>query len=245
MVARKGVRKPRRRQNKRYARRNKVATLATVKRLITGTQETKCHYINPVEFTMGNNTAYVLAPLEGISKGTTRNQRVGESISHIKLRGVVACSWAGDNGVDAVLSQGGSVRVMLVRTDRVLSSSPSSSFGTVGITMGDNSAGLPMITNGNQLSYSFIDPASDIKILKQFWVKTFKYDNDLNNGVTAFKQFSFSIPRYHYDVTLSSPSVRGRHYNYYLVVASTAIGMSTGQSTAKLQSHFMVQFKDA
>ena len=60
MVARKGVRKPRRRQNKRYARRNKVATLATVKRLITGTQETKCHYINPVEFTMGNNTAYVL-----------------------------------------------------------------------------------------------------------------------------------------------------------------------------------------
>lgn len=241
-VNRKFARKPYR-GRRRY--RRKPATLATVKRLITRTQETKCHYINPVEFTMGNNTAYVLAPLEGITKGTTRNQRVGEGITHVKVRGTIACAWVGDNGFDAVVSQGAPLRVMLVRTDRVLSPSPSAGFETVGIDMGNNSAGLPMITNFSQLAYSSVDPVSDVKVVKQFWLKPFKYDNDLNHGVTTFKNFSFSIPRYQYDVTGSSPSVRGRHINYYLVLCSTAIGMSTGQSTAKLASSFMVQFKDA
>lgn len=241
-VNRKFARKPYR-GRRRY--RRKIATIATVKRLITGTQETKCHYINPGDITMGNNTAYVLAPLEGINKGTTRNQRVGEGITHVNIRGTIACAWAGDNGFDAVVSQGAPVRVMLVRTDRVLTPSPSAGFETVGVAMGDNSAGLPMITNFNQLGYASVDPASDVKVVKEFWLKPFKYDNDLNNGVTTFRKFSFRIPRYQYDVTGSSPSVRGRHINYYLVVCSTAIGMSTGQSTAKMVSSFMVQFKDA
>lgn len=226
----------------RRRRNRRVATVAGVKRLINRKVETKAFHTALTDMTVGNRYVYAYAPLAAITKGTGHQNRVGSTITNVRLSMAFSWSYVGANPLgDTRISTGAPLRVMVVRTPRRLTFS-STNWSATTATAGTGDA-LPVLLAGtSHPASSLLDPKSDVKLVKQFWLHSTSPTNSLIIGDTVFKQVSVRIPKYEYDEVAGT----GRTYNYYvLVTTQTAPTQASNSQNGIMQSSFLVQWKDA
>lgn len=223
----------------------RLATVSTVKRLISRTQETKNVGLGLSDLTLGARRFYVFSPMYSIPKGTGANQRIGESVRNVRIRGSFTWQWVGTGMTGTQLSLGMPLRVMVVRTPRDIGLGQSGWQQVSALSTDTGSSALPFIMNPVQTSTSFADPNSDVKIVKQFWIDAPKNVSGDVLGAAAFKNFSFSVPKYDYEVVGGAPG-QGRHYNYYIVVTCGGnMVLGDNANTGSMQSNFLITYKDA
>lgn len=225
-------------------RKRKVATVATVKRLINRKVETKALALYPADISLGNRYVYAYQPFFQILKGTDSFRRVGASIKDIALQMSFAFTYLGNDSLGSTrLSTGGLLRCMIVKTPRDLPTKATAVNAWTGITAtagtGDD---LPLFLSLNSPATSLLDINSDVKVVKQFWLHSTQPTNSLISGDTVFKQVTVRIPRYEYDELTST----GRTMNYYvLVTAQGSKDMPSNASVGTLQAHMLIKWKDA
>lgn len=233
------------RRTRRPRQRRRLATVATVKRLISRTQETKNIGLGLADLTLGARRFYVYNPMYSIVKGTGANQRIGESVRNVKIRGAITWQWIGTGATGTQLSLGMPLRVMLVKTPRDIGLGQGGWQQVSALSTDTGSSALPLIMNPVQTSTSFADPNSDVKIVKQMWIYAPKDVSGDVLGAGVFKNFSFSVPKYDYDV-VGGGGGQGRHYNYYIVVTCGGnMVLGDNANTGSLQSNFLITYKDA
>lgn len=227
-----------------YRRRKvrRVATVAGVKRLISKKVETKALANTLADLTVGNRYVYAYAPFQLIAKGTGHQNRIGSSINNVRLSMAFSWSYTGLNPTgDTRVSSGAPLRVIIVRTPRRLNYS-TTAWSSTTATAGTSDA-LPVFLSGvSHPASSLIDPKSDVKLVKQFWLHSTSPHTSLIIGDTVFKQVSVRIPKYDYDEVTG----QGRTHNYYVLVCSqTAPSQASNSQNGILQSSFLLQWKDA
>lgn len=222
----------------------KVATVATVKRMISRKQETKRMWVGMADFKPGNRRVYATSLFAGLTKGTNSYERIGDTIQDITLNFSIAWTALGLNSLsDTKLQTGSPLRYMVVRTTYDISGVGASGWTQIGVDASTNSA-LPIFANTVQTVNSLLVPHPDIKVIKQGWVRSETPVTSMIGGTTNFKQFSVKVPRYVYDPIVSANNAR--RYNYYLCVTSSGGQDYPDNATpGSLQSHFMIQYKDA
>ena len=247
MVLQYESRKPRRRRNRRRGRGRKLATLATVKRLISGQEETKRYWVGMGDFLPGSQRVYACNPFRDLTVGNLSYQRVSDEIHNIKLH--VAATWTafGNDVTNTTrLTTGVPLRCMIVRTRNEISGLTGVGWTqiTTNASTGSGGTQLPIFANIVQTASSLIVPHPDYKVVKQFWLKSEQPTTSLISGTTVFKQATVSIPKYMYDPLVGTGSSRG--FNYYLVITTSGSAQVPDNSTnGSFQCHYMITFKDA
>lgn len=227
----------------RRRRYRRVATVAGVKRMISKKVETKALATTVTDLTVGNRYVYVYAPLNNIVKGTGHQNRIGSTINNIRLTMAVSWSYLGLNPTgDTRVSSGGPLRVMIVRTPRDVTGLSQTAWNSTTATAGTNDVFPVLLSGTSHPATSLLDPKSDVKLVKQFWLHASSPHTSLIVGDTVFKQVSVRIPKYEYDEINGT----GRTYNYYVLVSSqTAPSQASNSQNGVMQSSFLVQWKDA
>ena len=238
-MAKKYVKK---RGRRRYRRR--LATVATVKRLITRQEETKRFWVGMADFKPGSRRVYACAPFRDILKGTESYHRVADRIQNITLN--VAVGWTPyglDSTASTKLSTGMPLRFMIVKARNDISGLSGNSWSQITVDASGNTQ-LPVFANTVQTVSSLVVPHPDYKIVKQFWLRSDSPVTSSIAGTTVFKQVSVKIPRYDYDTLVGTSFAKG--FNYYLV-ATTSGGQDVpdNATNGSLQCHYVISFKDA
>lgn len=232
------------RGRRQRGRRRKVATLATVKRLITGKMETKRVGIGLPDFKPGNRYVYACAPFRSIPQGTGAGQRVGDAISNVKLR--MSFTWTPlglDSTSSTKLQTGMPLRVLLVRTTNEITAPTHTGWVMVSGAYDANSD-FPIFANTVQTVSSLLVPHPDYKVVKQFWLNSSTPVTSMVSGNTVFKQATVNIPKYVYDPVVGTS--QAKRYNYYLLVTSSAGQDNPANSTVgSVQAHYMIEYKDS
>ena len=113
------------------------------------------------------------------------------------------------------------------------------------ITASANSDNLQLLSDSRQPASSLVDPSTDTKVVKQFWLRS---ASDAPTGILtasapAFKHFSFKIPKFDYEETTG---LARSPWNYYvLAVAQSNSGYPLGSQVGQLQTQFIINWKDA
>ena len=238
------AKRPHRRYRRRRRGNRKVATVGTVKRMFARKVETKQTVLYPGDLAMANRYVYCYRPLYNIAKGTNANERLGSSISNVNVRMALAYTHLGLNSTgDTRLSTGSLFRVMVVKSLRDLSGVATSATVWSSITASAPGDNLHLISDSRQPASSLLDPATDTRLVKQFWLRASNPTTALISGDTVFKQLSFNIPKFDYD---ESAGTARSAWNYYvLVVCQSSKDVGLGHQTGTLQSQFLIRWKDA
>ena len=233
-----------RRPRRRRVKGKKLATVATVKRLISGQEETKKFWVGMGDFKPGSRRVYAVAPFREIVQGQLNSNRIADQIQKIKLH--LSLSWTayGLNSLsDTKLTTGMPLRCMVVRSRNEITGLSGFNWTQITYDAATNTQ-LPLFANTVQTVNSLLVPHPDYKVIKQVWLKSESLVTSQIAGTTVFKQFTVSIPKYSYDPIVGTGFSKG--YNYYVVVTTSGGQDVPDNSTnGSLQCHYMITFKDA
>lgn len=227
---------------KRKAPSRKMATVATVKRILNRAIETKYVLKDWPTVTLGAQRWYAIQPLTSITKGTNPFNRIGKEISNVNLRLAMEYVHLGnDYSGTTRLSTGSTLKCVFVRTMRDLSSLGTTSWAVA--TTSDNSGSqLPLFINPTAGASSMVGSAmNDVHIIKTFYLKSEQTTTSLINGTPQSTIVNLRIPKFVFDDDASS----GMKSNYFILISSGGVTTTDNSSVGKVSATTHVTFKDA
>lgn len=174
-----------------------------------------------------------------ISQGSSEVTRIGDTISDVFARISATWSWVGLQGGTTRIWQGGSVRLMLVRTTTPVT-------GVTQNVLTDVTGQVNNIfLNSFQSVNSFVNDTTQYKVLAQKWIHSHQTtDVSGNYGPTQIGFMSKLLtPKHHY--IDGAGNQLGKNYQYYIFVTSSAPNGGSSDVMGTLQMSALVSYKDA
>lgn len=187
---------------------------------------------------LGHTTMYYISPLQHIVKGTDEGNRIGEKISNVRLNLGLEYYHNGVDFTGTYKFQGSKLRVLVVKSNRQLTTSVGAWTDTVpgvGSTLPD------LFAENYHGSFSPVN-THDYTILYDRTVSSHKTDSTNNEGVPGILRMSVPLAK---QWRYLDNSIYGKFNNIYVVCTVSNIGGISSDYAGTVQASGYISWTDA